>query len=428
LPNVYSARVHQKRERGRVEALVERYAEPLAALVPGFGWPGEELAQAWRLLLWNGAHDSACGCSHDQVAIDVDARFAEVRRIGEDIVERALTSLGARVEGGARLIHFNPSPFERDDVPALGYAVTDEGREPTMTPVQLEIEGERVRIDGIGVRLLDEPDVGDLYNFCYEREGQVPSPPGSIEIRGHEIVAAWDRLLVILRVTRHADEPFLRLEGVIHNDRPDHRLRLEVGLATTVERSVAGSPFELVERPLVGEGSAAEAASATWPARHLVGAGDVALLHEGVFEYEVVDGRALAITLLRSVGRISGSFATRPWDAGPRTPTPNAQMIGETAFAVGIWPNAPEGAELLAGWERFGLPIAEAVVAGGGTLPRRRSLLPLDLGHVQLSNVRRIDGSLEVRCWNPGTEPLPARIDDVATELGPAAIETLGLP
>ena len=34
LPNVYSARVHQKRERGRVEALVERYAEPLSALVP----------------------------------------------------------------------------------------------------------------------------------------------------------------------------------------------------------------------------------------------------------------------------------------------------------------------------------------------------------------------------------------------------------
>src|SRR5215212_3324358 len=35
LPNVYSARVHQKRERGRVETLLERYAEPLPALVPG---------------------------------------------------------------------------------------------------------------------------------------------------------------------------------------------------------------------------------------------------------------------------------------------------------------------------------------------------------------------------------------------------------
>ena len=90
LPNVYSARVHQKRERGRLEALIERSAEPLAAQVPGFGWPEDELARAWTLLLWNGAHDSACGCSHDQVAIDVDARFAEVREIGTDIVGRAL--------------------------------------------------------------------------------------------------------------------------------------------------------------------------------------------------------------------------------------------------------------------------------------------------------------------------------------------------
>jgi alpha-mannosidase len=427
LPNVYSARAHQKRARGRAEALIERYAEPLAALVPGFGWPTDELARAWQLLLWNGAHDSACGCSHDQVAVDVDARFAEVRAIGEDIVERALTSLGARIEGGAGVIRFNPSPYERDGVPALGYAVVDDGSEPPMIPVQLEIDGERVRIDGIEVRLLDEPDVGDLYNFCYEREGQVPSPPGSIEIRGHEVVAAWDRLFVILRVTRHAGEPFLRIEGVIHNDRPDHRLRLEVGLATAVERSVAGSPFELVGRPLIGEGSAAEAASATWPARHVVVAGDVALLHDGVFEYEVVDGRALAVTVLRCVGRISGSFATRPWDAGPRTPTPNAQMIGETAFSVGIWPGPPTGAELLAGWERFGLPIAEAAAAGGGTLPRGGAFLPLDLGEAQLSNVRRRDGSLEIRCWNPGGETAPARVGDTVTELGPAEIGTISL-
>jgi alpha-mannosidase len=425
LPNVYSARVRQKRERGRVEALIERYAEPLAALVPGFGWPADELARAWRLLLWNGAHDSACGCSHDQVALDVDARFAEVREIGEDIVERALTSLGARIEGGAGVIRFNPSPYERDGVPALGYAVVDDGSEPPTIPVQLEIDGERVRIDGIEVRLLDEPDVGDLYNFCYEQEAQVPSPPGSIEICGHEIVAAWDRLLVILRVTHRADEPFLRIEGVIHNDRPNHRLRLDVGLAARVERSVAGSPFELVERPLVGEGSAAEAPSATWPARHVVVAGDVGLLHEGVFEYEVVDGRALAMTLLRCVGRISGSFATRPWDAGPRTPTPNAQMIGESAFAVGIWPGAPVGAELLAGWERFGLPIAEAAAAGGGALPRQGSFLPLELGDAQLSNVRRGDERLEVRCWNPTREPTRVRVAAVMTELGPAAIETI---
>jgi alpha-mannosidase len=424
LPNVYSARVHQKRERGRVEALLERVAEPLAALVPGFGWPTEELRRAWTLLLWNGAHDSACGCSHDQVAIDVDARFAEARAICEDVTERALSSLGRRVEGGPGTIRFNPSPFERDGIPSLGYEVTEHGAEPETVPVEIERHGDAVAIDGLAVRLLDEPDVGDLYNFCYDDPAQVASPPGSIEIRGDEVIAAWDRLLVLMRVTRRRDEPFVRLEGVIRNDRPDHRLRLHAELPTAVDRSVAGSPFELVERPLVGEGSDAEAASATWPARHVAVAGGVGVLHEGVFEYEVVDGTALAITMLRCVGRISGSLATRPWDAGPRTPTPNAQMIGETAFALGIWPGAPVGAELLHGWERFGLPIVEAHASGGGVMPRMGSLLPVELGEAQLSAVREHAGRREARIWNPTRRPIRASIASDVLHLGPAKILT----
>ena len=97
LPNVYSARVHQKQRRGRVEALLERHAEPLAALVTGFEWPEEKLRRAWRLLLWNGAHDSVCGCSVDQVARDVDARYDEAESIASEIRDDALQSLASRM-------------------------------------------------------------------------------------------------------------------------------------------------------------------------------------------------------------------------------------------------------------------------------------------------------------------------------------------
>ncbi len=425
LPNVYSARVQQKRERGRVEALLERYAEPIAALVPGFAWPDAAFHRAWTLLLWNGAHDSACGCSHDQVALDVDGRFAEARAICEDAIERALGSLGERVEGERGVLRFNPSPFEREGVPGLGYAVEAVAAESDELPVAVERRGDWLTIDGLEVRLLDEPDVGDLYNYCYEDEGQVPSAPRSIEIRGRDVVAEWDALLVRARVSRREEEPFVRLDGVIENDRPDHRLRLAVTLPTTVASSLAGAPFELVERPLVGEGSGLESASATWPARHVVVAGGVGVLHEGVFEYEVVDGRALAVTLLRCVGRISGSLATRPWDAGPRTPTPQAQMLGETGFSLAIWPSAPTDARLLAGWERFALPITEVSATGGGTLPRRNRLVPVELGAVQLSNVRRHDDRMEVRIWNPSREEVGARVDGTSTRLGPAEIRTI---
>ena len=425
LPNVYSARVHQKRERGRLEALIERSAEPLAAQVPGFGWPGDELDRAWTLLLWNGAHDSACGCSHDQVAIDVDARFAEVREIGTDIVQRALESLGSRV-AEAGVIRWNPSSFEREGVPGNGWSVAPAGREPALLPVSIEIlpDGDGVVADGIALRLFDEPDVGDLYTFCYAEEGQTPSPPASIELEGHEVRARWDGVLVVLRIAHRADEPFLRLEGAIHNERPDHRLRLHVGIEGPVTGSVAGSPFELVERPLVGEGSGVESASATWPARGVVMAGGVAVLHEGVFEYEVTD-RALAVSLLRCVGTISRDvLATRPFQAGPPTPTPDAQMLGVTTFALGIRARAtPE--TLLTDHERFALPLAEAIAVGGGDLASTGTFRSIE-GDAALSSIRRVGGSLQVRVWNPRSDAdITVTIDGDVHRLGPARIETL---
>ncbi|MFL5791051.1 MAG: hypothetical protein ACJ76A_06060, partial [Actinomycetota bacterium] len=317
-------------------------------------------------------------------------------------------------------------PFEREGVPALGYSV-GAVREPAVRTVEVAEHGDAISIGGLQVRLLDEPDVGDLYNFCYAQPDQVPSPPASMEVRGHEVVATWDGLHVLARVTRRDGEPFIRLDGVIRNDRPDHRLRLVVTLPSAATRSLAGAPFELVSRPLIGEGSRLEAASATWPARQVVVAGGVAVLHDGVFEYEVVDGDALAITLLRCVGRISGSFATRPWDAGPRTPTPGAQMIGETSFSLALWPRPPTGAALLEGWERFALPIAEAPAPGGGELPRTGSLLSLDLGTALLSNVRRHDDRTKVRVWNAERGNVTARIASVSVDLGAAEIRTVAL-
>jgi hypothetical protein len=428
LPNVYSARVHQKRERGRLESLVERYAEPLAALVPGFEWPAEELRRAWTLLLWNGAHDSACGCSHDEVAADVDRRFAEVRSIAESIVERALRSLGTQVaEGGA--LRFNPSPFERDGVPSLGYAVADRGWEVTDATVSLEPlpDGTGVVADGIPLRLFDEPDVGDLYNWCYAEEGQRPSPPISVRIEADSFEAAWEGLRVAARVTRRTGEPFVRLTGLVDNGRGDHRLRLHVGLPRSTERAIAGAPFELVDRALVGEGSVGEMASPTWPARHAVMAAGTAVFHEGVFEYEITGGTSVAVTLLRCVGTISRErMPVRPWAAGPTTATPGAQMLGKTQFALGVWPGASRDG-LLRNWERFALPLAEATASGGSTLPSADSLLPVD-GQVELSNVRRIDGEIEIRLWNPRPDrDADAEVAGDRVRLGPAKIEPVRL-
>jgi alpha-mannosidase len=424
LPNVYSARAPQKRERGRVEALVERYAEPLAALVPGVEWPADPLDRAWRLLLWNGAHDSACGCSHDRVASDVDARFAEVRSIAETITDGALGRLASGVSRAGTL-RFNPSPFERDGVPALGWRVEggDAGAEAELDPA---VRRGWVHVDGLEFTLRDEPDVGDLYNFCYAEEEQAAALPREIRTKGQTVVLVFDTCEVALGIRRRSNEPFLRLEGAIENAEPDHRLRLHIRLAAAVDGSTAGSPFELVDRPLASEGSSLEAASATWPARHAVLAGDRAVYHEGVFEYEVA-GDELAITLLRAVGTISrDTMPTRPWAAGPDVPTPGAQLIGTSSFAVGLRADAGRD-DLPADWERFALPLLHAEAPGGGRLPPSGTLLDI-AGDAQLSNVRRRGGRVEVRLWNHRTDTeARAALDGRDVVLGPGRIETFTL-
>jgi alpha-mannosidase len=423
LPNVYSARVTQKRERARVEGLLERYAEPMAALVPGFEWPERDLAEAWRLLLWNGAHDSVCGCSVDQVAGDVDQRLVSARKLAQRIADEALATLAGKIRGRGRL-RFNPSPFERDGVPGLGWSIlpVDDDHRPEL-PVELRVSAGRIDVAGVTIRLVDEDDVGDLYSFCPSPEG-TPREPISLRVREGGIRARFPAVQIRLRAFARLGEPWVRLEGWIGNQRPDHRLRLHVLLPEAASGSVAVAPFELVDRPLVSEGGT-EWPSPTCPARGVVLAGGMALLAEGVFEYEVYRGVELAITLLRSVGTISRrEIATRAWAAGPDIPTPAAQMVGVTRFSLAVYPGArPE--DLLPRWERFALPHLTAWAAGGGELPESGSLL--EIRGAELSSVRRVDGEVEVRVWNPSSEPRDANVGGRAVHLGPARVETVRL-
>ena len=96
LMNVTSARVDVKIAAGRAERLLERYAEPLTAL-HATAWPGRPLELAWRRLVDNSAHDSICGCSHDDVVAQVLTRYAEAEQIGRGVLSRTLGEIASRV-------------------------------------------------------------------------------------------------------------------------------------------------------------------------------------------------------------------------------------------------------------------------------------------------------------------------------------------
>jgi hypothetical protein len=293
------------------------------------------------------------------------------------------------------------------------------------TPAPQERDG-WVTSDGIAFTLRDEPDVGDLYNFCFEEQGRpARSPRWSVAAEGNEVQADFDDgLSVRMHVARREAESFVRLSGEIDNRSPNHRLRIHVRLAEPAAGSLAGSPFELVERGLVSEGGELEAPSPTWPARHVVLAGGIAVFHEGVFEYEVTKDE-LAITLIRCVETISRQhLATRPFAAGPDVATPDAQMLGTTTFELAVQAGATR-LGLMEDWERFALPLREVPAVGKGALPSSGSLLAVE-GDAVLSNVRRKDGVLQVRLWNPSPEgAADVRVAGKPATIGPARIETI---
>jgi mannosylglycerate hydrolase len=104
LPGVVSTRVDLKRAAAAAERALERMAEPLLSLFrPPADWVAAEpaLRLAWRDVVLNSAHDSACGCVADAVAEQVANRYAVARQTAEALTSEVLAALAGEVEAPA---------------------------------------------------------------------------------------------------------------------------------------------------------------------------------------------------------------------------------------------------------------------------------------------------------------------------------------
>ncbi len=128
LQGTHGSRLHLKQANAECQGLLERYAEPLAALETSRGGADRraELMAAWRTLLENHPHDSICGTSADPVHREMTVRFDRCRQQGGEVVARAIEgaighdAVAARLAGRAAwkpaLLVFNPAPARRDTV------------------------------------------------------------------------------------------------------------------------------------------------------------------------------------------------------------------------------------------------------------------------------------------------------------------------
>jgi alpha-mannosidase len=220
----------------------------------------------------------------------------------------------------------------------------------------------------------------------------------------------------------------------------DHRLRMYLPLPEHADRSEAGCSFALVERALVAEGGPNELGLPTYPARHFVRAGGLLVAFDAVTEYEVVEARELALTVVRATGMLSrGPMATRPLPAGPELPLEGAQMRGcvERRFAIARAAHVDP-------WDLVDAftPCPTTAARGGGHRPATGSLL--DVRGAEVSAVLRDDDGLVLRVYNPRPTSSTLFVDgrrgrivdlrgadlgpfDGTIELGPWQIATLTL-
>ncbi len=176
LAGVWSARMPLKVRNRACELLLERWAEPWAALGETVGLRGEgpALRHAWRSLLANQAHDSICGCSIDPVHERMSARYDDAEGLADETLSRSLERLAGRsvdrdVPGmdDLYIAVFNPTPRPRTDVvrvpldahPALPISVGV----PSLHPlVELGLEETGFVLDGEPARTIVSSDPNRL--------------------------------------------------------------------------------------------------------------------------------------------------------------------------------------------------------------------------------------------------------------------------
>lgn len=346
-----------------------------------------------------------------------------------------------------------------------------------------------VRTEGLG-RLVDGGDGGDTYNYSPPTEDVVIDRPGLVTVTGLDSGPVRARVLIrstytwperaigdMLSCSRRSDETvevvvdttlelrtgetFLRVRTEFDNRARDHRLRAHFPLPGAVDRSHAECAFAVVSRGLTTEGGPHETPLPTFVSRRFVDASSgssddggvgLALLHDGLLEYELVDeGRELALTLLRATGYLSrADISLRPNPAGPLDPLEGPQLQRHLAveYALLAHHGSWEDADLHARADEVLVPLER--VRGGGARGASRAVTgrPLSVEGAVVSAVLREPGGLVVRLYNPLPRASVARLErdgapatgwitdllgrpqeqfQAELELGPSRIATLHL-
>jgi alpha-mannosidase len=387
---------------------------------------------------------------HEATASDERCDLGELKAEMLALGERGRDLRVVLVAAPTRLV-----AFDAGEIDGFGWSTfTARDGEPPNGPVRA-LENEQLRVDvdaqrgtysitttdGIALtdlgRLVDGGDGGDTYNYSPPDADTIVEVPDAVEVTvledgpvrarvGIDAFYRWpayahgderscshrsdisERCRVSTVLELRAGEPFLRVAHEIDNRAQDHRLRAHFPLPARVDGSDAECAFTVVHRALTAEGGAHEYPLPTFPSRRFVDASNgevgVALLHDGLLEYEVVDeGRELALTLLRAVGYLSRTEPQlRPNPAGPADVLHGPQLLGTQRAAYAVYPHRGDwrAADCYGAADAFLVPFERARVTarGDANLPPHGRALRVDGAEVS-AVTRAPGGALVVRVF-----------------------------
>lgn len=118
--SIFSTRADLKQANNEIENFLSNVLEPVLSISYSLGnrYPHNELAEIWKLMFENAAHDSIGGCNSDTTNRDVAHRYKLARDLADNLLDLNMRLISGKIEQkqSYQFTIFNPLPYEKSGV------------------------------------------------------------------------------------------------------------------------------------------------------------------------------------------------------------------------------------------------------------------------------------------------------------------------
>ncbi|HCD1062559.1 TPA: alpha-mannosidase, partial [Listeria monocytogenes] len=118
--SIFSTRADLKQANNQIENFLSNVLEPVLSISYSLGnrYPHNELAEIWKLMFENAAHDSIGGCNSDTTNRDVKHRYKFASDLATNLLDLNMRLISEKIEQKQpfQFTVFNPLPYEKSGV------------------------------------------------------------------------------------------------------------------------------------------------------------------------------------------------------------------------------------------------------------------------------------------------------------------------